>query len=96
MPAIDKDGDKPKFGKNNSSLTHLDHDHCKRENIRFLAVCPRVVQNFGRSPPRSMPPVIANASNRIEVLSDRRKAKIRDSCMVIGIDEDIRLSACHC
>ena len=91
---MDREDDKPKFGEQ-FVLMHLDHDHRKRENIRFLAVCPHVVQNFGCSPPRSMAPIFRSTSNRIEVLSDSGEAKIREQCTVVPIDEDIRLDTCH-
>ena len=35
------------------------------------------------------------ASNRIEVLSDRSKTKIRDSCAAGGIHKDVWLDTCQ-
>ena len=35
------------------------------------------------------------ASNRIEVLSDRSKAKIRDPCAAGGVNKDIWLETCE-
>ena len=38
---------------------------------------------------------IRSASNRIEVLSDRSKTKIRDPCATGGINKDIWLETCQ-
>ena len=74
-----------------SFVSYLDHDHRERENVRFLAVSSLLLQYLWRGPSRGMTLIIRGASDGIQVLGDRSKAKTRDPCMVGVIHEDIRL-----
>jgi hypothetical protein len=96
MPVMIRDGSKPRLDLNNQFLTYLDHDHRERENVRFFAICPLLVQDLWRNPSRGMTVVSRGASHGIQVLSDRSKTKIRDPCVAGGIHKDIWLDACQC
>ena len=94
MPVVIRDGSKPGFDADGPLVTYLNRYHCKRENIRFLAVRPLFAQDLWCSPSCSMTMITGGASNRIEVLSDCSKTKIRDPCVASGIHKDIRLDTC--
>ena len=68
-------------------MTHLDHDHRKGENIRFLAMFPPTIQDFWCG----VDPVVRAASCKVPVLSNRGKAYVRDPCVTVEINEDIGL-----
>ena len=73
-------------------MTHLDHDHRKGENIRFLAMFPPTIQDFWRGPSCGVNPGMARAASyKVPVLNTRGKANVRDPSATIGIDEDIGL-----
>jgi len=90
-----------KFCRENLSGSYLNHDHCERENVRFVAVCTLFVQYLGCSPSRSMALIFQDALHVVhsshEVLSSsyRSTAKIRDSCVTSVIHEDVRLAMCQ-
>ena len=69
-------------------MTYLDHDHRKRENIRFFAVRPLLVQDLWRSPSCGETLIARATPYEIEVLSDQSKPKICDPCMASGVDKD--------
>jgi hypothetical protein len=71
-------------------VTHLDHDHRERENVRFLAIYP-IVQDLWGSPSRGMVMVTRDAQLGIYACGDRSETKIRDPCMAVGIHKDIWL-----
>jgi len=76
-------------------MTYLNHDHRKRENIRFSAVCSHLIQNLWRSPSRGLILIVRGASYGIQVLGDHGKAEIRDPRMARGIHKDIWLDTCQ-
>ena len=80
---------KAKLGANNPFVRYLDHDHRQRENIRFFAICPLLVQNLWRSVSRGVTSIIHSALYGIQVLSDCSKTKIGDSCTIRGIYKDV-------
>jgi hypothetical protein len=73
------------------SATYLDHDHRKRENIRFFAVCASI-QDLWRSPSRGMAVLKRAAPRGIQALSDRGEAKIRDACVAEVVYKNIVLT----
>jgi len=52
-----------------SSMTYLDHDHCEREDVRFLAAW-LLVQNLWRGPSRGVTILTLGAPYGIQVESD--------------------------
>lgn len=70
-------------------MAYLDHDHRKRENIRFFAIRPLIVQDLRRGPSRSMNVITKAASHGIQVLSDGSKTEICDPRVPCRIHEDI-------
>ena len=74
---------------------HLDHDHRKREDICFLAVCSLLVQDLRRSPSHSVAMITYGGPYGIQVLSDHSKPKIRDPRATGGICKDVRLAGCQ-
>ena len=93
MPVRMRGGGEP--SSTQISPTYLDHDHHEGENIRFLAVCPLVIQDLRRSPPRGMTLIVRGALRRVRIRSDRREAEVRDPRVVVGVQENIRLDACQ-
>ena len=73
-----------------SSVTYLNHDHSKSENIRFFAIRP-LVQDLWRSPPRGISMSTRGAPHGIQVASDRSEAKIRQTCMTGVVHKDVLL-----
>ena len=65
--------------------TNLNCDHRKRENIRFLAICPPIIQDLW-----------CNPSYRIRVLSDHGETKVGDPCATGGVHKDVRLAMRQC
>ena len=80
---------------NGLSVTYLDHDHREGENIRFLAIRPLLVQDFGRSPSCGIIVIIRGAPDGVQVLSDHNETKIRDPCAASGVHKDVRLDTCQ-
>ena len=80
---------------NRSSVTCLDHDHCERENIRFLAMCPPV-QNLWCSPSRGVTMLMRDTLYGIQVSSDRSEAKVCETCMIGVVHKDVWLDVCQC
>ena len=74
---------------------YLDHDHREGENVRLLAICP-LVQDLWRSPPCSETVLTRGALYRVQVSSDRSKAKIRQARVTGIIHKDIWLDMCQC
>lgn len=72
------------FTHSGSSVTYLDHDHRKREDVRFLAKRP-LVQHLRRGPWHSMSMLMRDA------LSDPSQAKIHDAGVTRVVDEDVCL-----
>ena len=60
-------------------MTHLDHDHRKRENISFLVVFFHLIHDFWCIPSRGITLVL--------------QADVCDACVTGGVDEDVVL--CH-
>ena len=73
---------------------HFDHDHCEREDVRLLAVCP-LIQDLWRSPSRGVTTMTRNALLRVQVLSDRRETKIHDARNARAVYKDVRLVECQ-
>ena len=71
-------------------MTYLDHNHRKRENIRFLATYP-LVQDLWCSPSRGVTVMMRGALCGIQVLSYHSEAEIRDARMTGVIHKDIWL-----
>ena len=78
-----------------SSATCLNHDHRKREGVRFLAIC-FPAQDLWRSPSHGVTVVTRGTPHGIQVLSDRSKAKIRDPRMTEVVHKDVWLVECQC
>ena len=76
-------------------MTHLDHDHCERENIRFFAVRPLLAQDLRRGPSRGVTPITQGTPYGVLILSDHSKTEIRDLCTTGGIHKDVRLAECQ-
>ena len=77
-----------------SSVTRLDHDHRKSENVRFLTA-PPPNQDLRRSPPRGVVAVKRGGRYGIQVLNDGSETKIRDACMTGVVHKDVRLVECQ-
>jgi len=88
-------GGERKFCGSNPFTSYLDHDHCKRENVRFLTICSLLGQNLWGSPSRGMTLISRCAPHGIQVLSDRRETKIRDPCVAGVIHKDVWLGTCQ-
>ena len=73
---------------------HFDHDHCEREDVRLLAVCP-LIQDLWRSPSRGVTTMTRNALLRVQVLSDRRETKIHDARGTGAVYKNVRLVECQ-
>ena len=84
-----------RFTLNKSSMTHLDHDHRKRENVCLLAVFI-LDQHLWRSPSHGAAILIRSAPYGIWAPGDLREAKIRDVCVAGVFYEDIRLVGYQC
>ena len=77
-------------------MTHFDHDHRERENVRFLAVCS-LVQNLWRSPSWGVTTLTRGALHGIQVLGDHSKPKIYNARSIRVIYKDVWLAGCqHC
>ena len=76
-------------------MTHLDHDHRERENVRLLAVCPLLGQDLWRSPSCGMTLIIQDNSHGIQAMSDRSQTEIGDPRMTSLVHEDIWLLGCQ-
>ena len=76
---------------NPKSATDLNHDHCKREDIRLLAECPPTGKDLRCNPPCTLPILVWSAPCRIQVLSDRGETAIRDQRTTGGVHKDVRL-----
>lgn len=72
-------------------MADLDHDHGKGEGVRFLAVWP-LVQNLRRGPSRAKSTLKFDTHRRIQAVSDRSEAKIRNACTACIVHKDIWLS----
>jgi len=92
----DRDDSKPRVGPNNPFVTHLDHDHCERENIPFLAVHSAPSRDLWCGPLHSVIWIIRDTLCRTRALNDRSTTKIHDPCLTSDIHEDIRLEKCQC
>ena len=77
-----------------SSVTYLNHDHCKRKNIRLLAKCS-LRQDLRRSPPRGVTSLVRGTLDGIQVLSDCSEAKIRDERITGVVHKDVWLAGCQ-
>jgi len=71
-------------------MTYLDHDHGKRENVRFHTTFPPK-QDLRRGPPRGLTTLMRDGPYGIQVLSYGGEAKIRDACMTRVVHKDVRL-----
>ena len=80
MPALTGDG---------LSVTHLDHDHRKRENIRCFAIYPLFAEDLRRSPSCGVITVIRSTSDGIWVFSNRGETKICNPRVASGVYKDI-------
>ena len=69
-------------------MAYLNHDHCKSENVRFLAIGP-LVQDLWSSPPRGVTMLTRRTTCGIQVLGDRGEAKIRETRMAGVIHKDV-------
>ena len=78
---------------NDSSTAYLDHDHRERKNIRFLAICSRVIRDLWCRPLCSL--IIEETSLGIRVLGHRGETKIRDPCPARVVHKDVRLYMCQ-
>ena len=76
-------------------MTHLNHDHCKRENICFLAVL-LLLPNLRGSPLITEAVLEGRSLYGIRVLSDLSEPKIRDENMTSVLYKDIGLVKCQC
>ena len=74
-----------------SSVTHLDHDHRKRENVHFLVVF-RLFPNLRRGPPHAEVILARNAPHGIQVPSDLSETKIGDAHMTGVFHQDVGLA----
>ena len=70
------------------SSVYLDHDHCKRENIRLLVHPSLPIQDLRCGPPSS---VAIRHRGLIEHFLTLGEAEICDACAVRGIDENVWL-----
>ena len=73
---------------------YLNHDHSKRESIRFLAVWP-FFQYLWCSPPRGETTLTLGTPHGIQVQSHRSEPKVRDTRITRVIDEDVWLDTCQ-
>jgi hypothetical protein len=77
------------------SATHLDHDHRKSENVRFLAMSPPI-QDFWCSPSPGVTMMGLGTPDRIQVLSNRCETEICETRVTGIIHEDVWLGAYQC
>ena len=94
MPVVIRDGSKPGFDADGPLVTYLNRYHRKRENIRFLAVCPLIVPDLWRNPSFIIITLSWSDPCRISVLSDHGKTNVCDSRVVHRIHEDAWLIGC--
>jgi len=73
------------------SATDLNYNHREREDIRFLAECPPIVQDLWCNPSCTVPMLIWSTPHRVQVLNDHGETTIRDHRMAGGVHEDVRL-----
>ena len=73
---------------------HLDHDHRKSENVRFLAMCP-LVYDLWHSPSQGVTMLTRGTLHGIQVLSDCSETKIHDMRSAGVIYEDVLLARCQ-
>src|SRR5258708_39709596 len=76
-------------------MTHLDHDHRKRENVPFPTVFSPT-QDLWCSPALSVTTSSCGIPNGVQVLSDCSKAEVRDAHSTRIIHKDVWLSGCQC
>ena len=72
-------------------MTYLDHNHRKRENIRFLATYP-LVQDLWCSPSRGVTTLTRGAPRGIQILGYCGEAKIRNTCITRVVHKDVWLA----
>ena len=76
------------------SVPHLNHDHCERENVYFLAV-PLPFQNLRGGPPKTETLLERDDRYGIQILSYISEAKTCDEDATIDLHKDIGLVRCQ-
>ena len=85
----------PKLSHYILSVTYLDHDHRKRENVGFLTIIP-LVPHLWRNPPHGEPVLTRGAPHGIQVFGDLGETKVRDQYVTGFFHKDIGLVGCQC
>jgi len=73
-------------------MTYFDHDHRERENDRFLAAWPFLLQNLRCSPSWGVAVLARGTQYGIQVLGDFSEAKIGDAYATGVIYKDVLLA----
>ena len=75
------------------SVTHLNHNHRERENVRFIAIFP-LVPNLRRDPPHREAILNRSTPHRMRVFGDLRETKVRDAYVTRVFHKDVGLVRC--